>query len=69
MTGVDGGGPPEVIKLLAHDLRWRMVAALTRSDRRVQELVALVGEPANLVSYTVSRRTVVERRHGTTHLA
>lgn len=51
MVAPDTDGPPEVLKLLAHDLRWRMVAALARSDRRVQELVALVGEPANLVSY------------------
>lgn len=43
--------PPSFLKLLAHELRWRLVEALARSDRRVQELVALVGEPHNLVSY------------------
>lgn len=43
--------PPSFLKLLAHGLRWRLVEALARSDRRVQELVALVGEPPNLVSY------------------
>lgn len=51
MMSTAASEPPEVLKLLAHDLRWRIVAALARSDRRVQELVAMVGEPANLVSY------------------
>jgi thioredoxin type arsenate reductase len=43
--------PTSFLKLLAHELRWRLVEALARSDRRVQELVSLVGEPHNLVSY------------------
>jgi protein-tyrosine-phosphatase len=43
--------PPPLLRLLAHGLRWRLVEALTRGDRRVQELVELLGEPANLVSY------------------
>lgn len=43
--------PPPFLKLLAHGVRWQLVEALARSDRRVQELVACVGEPANLVSY------------------
>jgi len=43
--------PPPLLKLLAHDLRWRLVLALARSDRRVGELVAVLNEPANLVSY------------------
>ena len=43
--------PPSFLKLLAHELRWRLLEALARSDRRVQELVELVGEPHNLVSY------------------
>lgn len=47
--------PPSFLKLLAHELRWRLVEALARSDRRVQELVALVGEPHNLVSYHLRR--------------
>jgi thioredoxin type arsenate reductase len=42
---------PPFLKLLAHELRWRLMEALARSDRRVQELVQLVGEPHNLVSY------------------
>lgn len=47
--------PPSFLKLLAHELRWRLIEALARSDRRVQELVALVGEPHNLVSYHLRR--------------
>ena len=47
--------PPSFLKLLAHELRWRLVEALARSDRRVQELVALVDEPHNLVSYHLRR--------------
>lgn len=43
--------PPAVLKLLAHTHRWRLVQALAGSDRRVGELVAVLGEPQNLVSY------------------
>ncbi|MEO8607169.1 MAG: ArsR family transcriptional regulator [Chloroflexota bacterium] len=46
---------PEFIKLLAHDLRWHLLKALTISDQRVQELVTLVGEPMNLVSYHLKK--------------
>jgi thioredoxin type arsenate reductase len=57
---------PSFLKLLAHELRWRLVEALAKSDRRVQELVQLVGEPHNLVSYHLrqlrSQELVSERR-------
>jgi protein-tyrosine-phosphatase/DNA-binding transcriptional ArsR family regulator len=43
--------PPEVLGLLGEPLRWQLVTELGRSDRRVGELVALVGKPQNLVSY------------------
>ena len=43
--------PPEIIGLLSDPLRWRLVVELGRSDRRVGELVELVGKPQNLVSY------------------
>ena len=43
--------PPEVLGLLSDPLRWRLVIELGRSDRRVSELVQLVGKPQNLVSY------------------
>jgi thioredoxin type arsenate reductase len=58
--------PTSFLKLLAHELRWRLVEALARSDRRVQELVSLVGEPHNLVSYHLrqlrDQELVTERR-------
>lgn len=54
MTHVTTSTPP-VLGLLDHDVRWQLVQALTRSDRRVQELVAIVGKPMNLVSYHLKR--------------
>ena len=47
--------PPSFLKLLAHELRWSLLEALAHSDRRVQELVEMVGEPINLVSYHLRR--------------
>ena len=43
--------PPEILGLLSDPLRWQIVSELGRSDRRVGELVDLVGRPQNLVSY------------------
>jgi ArsR family transcriptional regulator, arsenate/arsenite/antimonite-responsive transcriptional repressor / arsenate reductase (thioredoxin) len=43
--------PPEILGLLSDPLRWQLVAELGRSDRRVGELVHLVGKPQGLVSY------------------
>lgn len=43
--------PPELLQLAAHPLRWRLLGELARSDRTVQELTGLVGQPQNLVSY------------------
>lgn len=42
---------PEVIRVLAHDVRWTLLSILARGDHRVQELVHVVGQPLNLVSY------------------
>jgi thioredoxin type arsenate reductase len=60
--------PPSFLKLLADDVRWKLVATLSRSDHRVQELVAAVGEPSNLVSYHLGKlralELVAERRSG-----
>ena len=57
---------PDFLKLLAHDLRWSLVAALARSDHRVRELVWLLDQPMNLVSYHLKqlrdRHLVTERR-------
>jgi protein-tyrosine-phosphatase len=43
--------PPEVLKLAGHPIRWSMLNRLARSDYRVQELVAFLQLPQNLVSY------------------
>jgi protein-tyrosine-phosphatase len=43
--------PPEVLGLLSDPVRWQLVVELGRSDRRVAELVDLVGKPQYLVSY------------------
>lgn len=63
---------PAVIKLLAHDLRWQMVQLLAVGDYRVNELVTLLDQPLNLVSYhlkqlrmgelVVMRRSEADRR-------
>ncbi|UGT38767.1 ArsR family transcriptional regulator [Nocardia yamanashiensis] len=42
---------PPFVQLAAHPVRWRLLTALSSGDQRVRELVALVGEPQNLVSY------------------
>lgn len=42
---------PEILKLLAHDLRWQLLQSLMQGDKRVNELVDFIGEPANAVSY------------------
>jgi protein-tyrosine-phosphatase/DNA-binding transcriptional ArsR family regulator len=43
--------PPPFARMVAHPLRWRLVSELARSDRRVRELVMLIDQPQNLVSY------------------
>jgi protein-tyrosine-phosphatase/DNA-binding transcriptional ArsR family regulator len=43
--------PPAFVRLVAHPLRWTLLTELANSDYRVRELVTLVGQPQNLVSY------------------
>lgn len=43
--------PPPFLGLAGETLRWGLLCELARSDRRVGELVAAVGQPQNLVSY------------------
>jgi len=47
--------PSEFLQLAGHPVRWRLLSALARSDRRVHELTGLVGEPQNLVSYHLGK--------------
>ena len=57
---------PDFLKLLAHEVRWNILVLLGRSDYCVQELVRLLGQPQNLVSYHLRRlygqQLVTERR-------
>ena len=41
----------DFLKLLAHDLRWKILTLLARSDYNGQEFMRLLGQPQNLVSY------------------
>jgi protein-tyrosine-phosphatase len=64
--------PFRFLQLLADEQRWRLLAELARSDRKVSELTELVGRPQNLVSYHLaalrdaglvsSRRSSADRR-------
>ena len=58
--------PAALLKLLAHGVRWQLLAALAKSDHTVQELASLIGKPENLVSYHLGRlrslHIVTERR-------
>lgn len=47
--------PPAILQLAAHPVRWRLLSELAQSDRAVSELIALVGEPQNLVSYHLGK--------------
>lgn len=47
--------PPMFLRLAGDPLRWRLLSELARSDRRVGELTALVGQPQNAVSYHLGR--------------
>ena len=57
---------PSFVRLAGHPVRWRLLSELARSDQRVRELVSLVGQPQNLVSYHLGRlragRLVAARR-------
>lgn len=47
--------PPAFLQLAGHPIRWRLLGHLARSDRTVQELTGLVGQPQNLVSYHLGK--------------
>lgn len=47
--------PPRLITALASDVRWGLLKALTTGDRQVNELVAMLGQPMNLVSYHLKK--------------
>ena len=43
------------LRLAGDPVRWRLLQELARSDRRVNELTGLLGEPQNLVSYHLAK--------------
>jgi protein-tyrosine-phosphatase/DNA-binding transcriptional ArsR family regulator len=43
--------PPAFVQLAGHPLRWQLLTQLACSDLRVRELVTLVGQAQNLISY------------------
>jgi ArsR family transcriptional regulator, arsenate/arsenite/antimonite-responsive transcriptional repressor / arsenate reductase (thioredoxin) len=47
--------PPDFLRLAGHPLRWALLRELSRSDRQVHELTALLGQPQNLVSYHLGK--------------
>ena len=50
-----GPDAPEALQLLADRHRWWILRELSRSDRRVGELVQMLGAPQNLVSYHLAQ--------------
>src|SRR4051812_50155110 len=48
-------GPPQVLGLAGHELRWRLLTELVRSDRQVRELTERLSQPQSLVSYHLGR--------------
>jgi ArsR family transcriptional regulator, arsenate/arsenite/antimonite-responsive transcriptional repressor / arsenate reductase (thioredoxin) len=48
---VTSADPPKILGLLSDPVRWRLLGELSRSDRRVGELVDILGKPQSLVSY------------------
>ena len=51
MASSSSQAAPAFLRLAGHPLRWQLLAGLAHSDLRVRELVSLVGQPQNLVSY------------------
>jgi protein-tyrosine-phosphatase len=47
--------PPEFIKLLSNEVRWGVLKALASGDHQVNELVTLLRQPTNLVSYHLKK--------------
>src|ERR1700760_801369 len=48
-------GPPGLLQLAGHPVRWRLLRELARGDRQVRERTGLTGHPQSLVSYHLGR--------------
>ena len=60
--------PLEFLKLLAHDIRWQILLALSRSDCRAEELVEQIQQSHNLISYhlkCLQLQQIVSQRRST----
>lgn len=57
---------PDVLKMVSHEVRWKLLQLLAHSDYRVQDLVSRLQLPQNLVSYHLKQlrqgQLVTERR-------
>jgi ArsR family transcriptional regulator, arsenate/arsenite/antimonite-responsive transcriptional repressor / arsenate reductase (thioredoxin) len=51
MAASVASAPPSFVRLAGHPVRWRLMGELAFSDRRVRELVSLLDQPQNLLSY------------------
>jgi protein-tyrosine-phosphatase len=56
--------PPGILTLLGHRIRWQILSALVQSDQRATELVDLLNQPQNLISYHLQKL----RRSGLVHI-
>ncbi|GAA0416238.1 ArsR family transcriptional regulator [Acrocarpospora corrugata] len=69
---------PAFLRLAAHPLRWQLLSELAATDYRVRELVELIGQPQNLISYhlrllrggglVTARRSTFDARDSYYHL-
>jgi thioredoxin type arsenate reductase len=60
--------PINFLKLLAHEIRWKILMLLSRSDYCGREIAQLLEEPHNLVSYHLQRlrdQHLITDRHST----
>ena len=58
--------PPPFFKIAGNQVRWNLLTSLAQSDLRVQELVSILQESQNLVSYhlkLLSEYNLVHERH------
>src|SRR5215471_1600691 len=57
---------PDVLKMVSHEVRWKLLQLLAHSDYRVHDLVGRLQLPQNLVSYHLKQlllgQLVTERR-------
>lgn len=52
---LDSSQAPSFLKTIADEVRWQLLKMLSDSDYRVQELVGMLSQPQNLVSYHLKK--------------